>query len=102
MVNYIKCPHCGSHIEFGMSVCSGCQGEVIKGFTKYELRRISCSFALMGLVSSVVIMKHLGTLSHADSGLSLLVVAFVIYTISPILLTSFYGKLRVLRSYKFK
>lgn len=65
-----QCPHCGTYVEHGFTVCRGCGAEVIYGATGQAKAAIGClcialffPVAIVGLTVAVTIAAKLGITS---------------------------------------
>ncbi len=50
MPQMLKCPHCGTLVENGVSVCRGCQAEIVDGPTGKEAGGCGCATVVIFFV----------------------------------------------------
>ena len=102
MEKYIKCPHCGEHIEEGMSVCRGCHAEVINGPTRSEAGGCGCLIAILTFMIAVSVLKP-ATESEDYVYFLICMSAPVGYGVGGLLISKLvYRGKRIIRSYKHK
>lgn len=57
-VQNLRCPLCGERAQFGVTVCRGCQAEIVYGPTVQERFDLGIGCLFLGLIVAAILFTH--------------------------------------------
>lgn len=105
---FLTCPHCGKDSQYGISVCSGCQAEVLYRVTSKELLIGFLGGGVVGFIFPVVVIHYVSLYFNglndfwAELSMFFLFICFIIFPIFGVFIMIRRGRgVRFIRNYKY-
>lgn len=82
-IDLLECPYCGNEVRRGLSVCKGCQAELVYGATDEDIKEAKNISKLLTILSVGALMlifkKLIGSLLESDPTSNLAIISLIIF-----------------------